>query len=118
MLCYLAVRTGLFFYMTTVKIDCGLGVPTNISAGMKGWDQTGYELCAYVSFRPRIRCLRASANVDRPVHAVHTDFTREDLPHGCIGPEDIAKSILFLASDESKMISGVLLPVDNAWSAT
>jgi NAD(P)-dependent dehydrogenase (short-subunit alcohol dehydrogenase family) len=32
-----------------------------------------------------------------------------------IKTEDIANAILFLASDEAKMINGVCLPVDRAW---
>jgi NAD(P)-dependent dehydrogenase (short-subunit alcohol dehydrogenase family) len=32
-----------------------------------------------------------------------------------IAPEDIANAILFLASDEAKMINGACLPVDRAW---
>jgi NAD(P)-dependent dehydrogenase (short-subunit alcohol dehydrogenase family) len=34
------------------------------------------------------------------------------LPHGWVEPEDISNAILFLASDESRYITGVPLPVD------
>jgi NAD(P)-dependent dehydrogenase (short-subunit alcohol dehydrogenase family) len=34
-----------------------------------------------------------------------------------IAPEDIAEAILWLSGDASKNVSGVILPVDNAWSA-
>jgi NAD(P)-dependent dehydrogenase (short-subunit alcohol dehydrogenase family) len=37
-----------------------------------------------------------------------------DIPD--ITTEDIANAILFLASDEAKMINGACLPVDRAWS--
>ncbi|KAK1907783.1 hypothetical protein P3342_006112 [Pyrenophora teres f. teres] len=33
------------------------------------------------------------------------------------GADDIAQGIVFLASDHAKSMSGVLLPIDNAWSA-
>lgn len=47
---------------------------------------------------------------------MHSDFKVEGLPYGCISPNDVAEGIAFLASDNAMMISGVLLPVDNAWS--
>jgi NAD(P)-dependent dehydrogenase (short-subunit alcohol dehydrogenase family) len=56
------------------------------------------------------------ANVHRPVQKVHTSFKRDDLLYGCVGPDDIARGIAFLASDDAKMINGVLMPIDNAWS--
>ena len=34
------------------------------------------------------------------------------LPHGWVEPEDVSNAILFLASDESRYITGVALPVD------
>jgi NAD(P)-dependent dehydrogenase (short-subunit alcohol dehydrogenase family) len=50
------------------------------------------------------------------VQKLHTKFKREDLPYGCVGPDDIARGIAFLASEDAKMINGVLMPIDNAWS--
>jgi NAD(P)-dependent dehydrogenase (short-subunit alcohol dehydrogenase family) len=50
------------------------------------------------------------ANVHRPVQKVHTSFKRDDLLYGCVGPDDIARGIAFLASDDAKMINGVLMP--------
>lgn len=42
----------------------------------------------------------------------------ENCPMGRIGvPEDIANAALFLASDESSYITGVILPVDGGWTA-
>ena len=32
-------------------------------------------------------------------------------------PEEVADAILFLASDESKFITGITLPVDGGWLA-
>jgi NAD(P)-dependent dehydrogenase (short-subunit alcohol dehydrogenase family) len=55
-------------------------------------------------------------DIVRPVTKLHTSFKRDDLPYGCISPDDIARGIAFLASDDAKMISGALVPIDNAWS--
>ena len=33
-------------------------------------------------------------------------------------PEDIAKMALFLASDEARIITGAIFPVDSGWSAS
>jgi len=32
-------------------------------------------------------------------------------------PEDVAKAILFLASDDASFITGITLPVDGGWLA-
>jgi len=47
-----------------------------------------------------------------PVWEVHRDKEGKS----AITPEDIANSILYLASDLSTKVSGVILPVDKAWS--
>jgi len=41
---------------------------------------------------------------------------RDDLPYGSVGPNDIAQGIAFLASDAARTISGIMMPIDNAWS--
>ena len=46
----------------------------------------------------------------RPVTKLHMPRETTD-----IEPEDVANAILFLGSDESKMINGACLPVDRAW---
>jgi NAD(P)-dependent dehydrogenase (short-subunit alcohol dehydrogenase family) len=33
-------------------------------------------------------------------------------------PDDIANMALFLASDEARIITGAIYPVDSGWSAT
>ncbi|KAF2870763.1 hypothetical protein BDV95DRAFT_629281 [Massariosphaeria phaeospora] len=76
-------------------------VVTNISSSMQmdGFDPAGYAMFA-------------------PVFGLHTDKDEVGQPVPPIGADDVARAISFLASDESKLINGVLLPVDNAWSAT
>jgi enoyl-[acyl-carrier-protein] reductase (NADH) len=51
-------------------------------------------------------------NPRRPVWQVHRDKEGKS----DITPEDIANSILYLASDLSTKVSGAILPVDQAWS--
>lgn len=47
---------------------------------------------------------------------LHVAKDEEGQPKPVIEPNDVARGIAFLASDEAKMISGALLPVDAAWS--
>ncbi|CAN9391493.1 unnamed protein product [Alternaria alternata] len=51
-----------------------------------------------------------------PVQVLCQGLKRDDLPYGSVGPDDIAQGIAFLASDAAKTISGVVMPIDNAWS--
>jgi 3-oxoacyl-[acyl-carrier protein] reductase len=44
------------------------------------------------------------------------DATLADMPLGLIEPEDIANTILFLASDKARMITGQNIPVDAGFS--
>ncbi|KAF7596080.1 hypothetical protein BBP40_003342 [Aspergillus hancockii] len=48
----------------------------------------------------------------KPIHATH-------MPDGkpYILPEQVAQTILFLVSSRSAQVNGILVPVDNAWSA-
>ncbi|CAN9350722.1 unnamed protein product [Alternaria alternata] len=57
----------------------------------------------------------ATKNV-APVQVLCQGLKRDDLPYGSVGPDDIAQGIAFLASDAAKTISGVVMPIDNAWS--
>ncbi|KAF2024109.1 3-hydroxybutyrate dehydrogenase type 2 [Setomelanomma holmii] len=70
-------------------------VATNISTSMirENWDQAAYETLAYV----------------HPSRKHYTTIDRFTV-------RDIARAIAFLASDEAKMINGVMMPVDNGWS--
>ncbi|KAG9195251.1 hypothetical protein G6011_00371 [Alternaria panax] len=74
-------------------------VPTNIHSSMvqENVDQDAMELYS-------------------PVQVLCQGLKRDDLPYGSVGPDDIAQGIAFLASDAAKTISGVMMPIDNAWS--
>ncbi|KAJ7675677.1 hypothetical protein DFH06DRAFT_664619 [Mycena polygramma] len=75
---------------------CPGAVATNIGAGA---DQSKWDM----------QSLGAMA----PVHALQTNPTTYE---GVIAPERVANVLLFLASDLSKDLNGVILPVDNGWS--
>jgi NAD(P)-dependent dehydrogenase (short-subunit alcohol dehydrogenase family) len=56
------------------------------------------------------------ANLYSPVVQMHVSKDAEGNPVPVVGVDDVARGIAFLASDESKMINGALIPIDNAWS--
>jgi len=66
--------------------------------------------------------ISTSVNEDLFDHGAYETVLGVHALHGPIGTlpdiqaSDIANSILFLASDEAKMVNGVSLPVDKAWS--
>jgi NAD(P)-dependent dehydrogenase (short-subunit alcohol dehydrogenase family) len=47
---------------------------------------------------------------------MHLGKSADGQPETVIGTDDVAHGIAYLASEEAKMISGALLPIDNAWS--
>jgi NAD(P)-dependent dehydrogenase (short-subunit alcohol dehydrogenase family) len=51
-----------------------------------------------------------------PVQVLCRGMKRDDLPYGSVGPNDVAEGIAFLASEAAKAVSGILMPIDNAWS--
>jgi NAD(P)-dependent dehydrogenase (short-subunit alcohol dehydrogenase family) len=56
------------------------------------------------------------ADMRSPVVQMHVANDSEGTPVPCIGVDDVARGIAFLASDEAKMINGANIPIDNAWS--
>ncbi|KAI4914230.1 uncharacterized protein J4E92_009644 [Alternaria infectoria] len=59
---------------------------------------------------------QAAMETYNPVQMLCQGLKRDDLPYGSVGPNDIAQGIAFLASDVAKTISGIMMPIDNAWS--
>ncbi|KAF2684232.1 NAD(P)-binding protein [Lentithecium fluviatile CBS 122367] len=51
-----------------------------------------------------------------PVVQLHVGKDEKGQPVTIIEPNDVARGIAFLASDEAKMVNGALLPIDAAWS--
>ena len=47
---------------------------------------------------------------------MHCKLDSSGTPVAHIEAEDVAHGIAFLASEQARMISGVLLPIDTAWS--
>jgi NAD(P)-dependent dehydrogenase (short-subunit alcohol dehydrogenase family) len=43
--------------------------------------------------------------------------TKQPLAQGPASPEDCSDAAVFLCSDEARLITGVVLPVDGGWSA-
>jgi NAD(P)-dependent dehydrogenase (short-subunit alcohol dehydrogenase family) len=71
----------------------------------------------------RVNCICPGA-IDTPMIAPALDlpgvrdYFTSNCPMGRIGkPEEIAYTALFLASDESSYITGVIIPVDGGWTA-
>ncbi|KAF7365060.1 Short-chain dehydrogenase/reductase SDR [Mycena venus] len=75
---------------------CPGAVATNISAGV---DQSKFDMQSYAALSP--------------IHAVQSNFQTGE---GIMKAETIASVLLFLVSDLSKDMNGVVLPVDNGWS--
>ncbi|KAF2450148.1 NAD(P)-binding protein [Karstenula rhodostoma CBS 690.94] len=51
-----------------------------------------------------------------PVVEMHIAKNEKGQPVPIITPDDVAKGIAYLASDEARMVNGALLPIDAAWS--
>ncbi|KAK7182321.1 hypothetical protein DPSP01_002378 [Paraphaeosphaeria sporulosa] len=51
-----------------------------------------------------------------PVVEMHVAKNEKGQPVPVITPNDVAKGIAYLASDEARMVNGALLPIDAAWS--
>jgi len=51
-----------------------------------------------------------------PIVQMHVSKDSEGTPVPYIGVDNVARGIAFLASEESTMINGAMIPIDNAWS--
>jgi NAD(P)-dependent dehydrogenase (short-subunit alcohol dehydrogenase family) len=65
--------------------------------------------------RPRVLLL-AITYLNSPIVQMHVSKDSEGTPVPYIGVDNVARGIAFLASEESTMINGAMIPIDNAWS--
>jgi SDR family mycofactocin-dependent oxidoreductase len=104
---YISAKHGVIGLMRSLAVELGQHhirvnsvLPTNVNTPMFMNEGT------FKMFRPDLENPTAA-----DVEPVAAQFMHV-LPHGWIEPEDVSNAILFLASDESRYITGVPLPVD------
>ena len=104
---YISAKHGVIGLMRTLALELGQHhirvnsvLPTNVNTPMF-MNEGAFEL-----FRPDLENPTAA-----DVEPIVAQFMHV-LPHGWVEPEDVSNAILFLASDESRYITGVALPVD------
>jgi SDR family mycofactocin-dependent oxidoreductase len=104
---YVSAKHGVIGLMRSLAVELGQHhirvnsvLPTNVNTPMFMNDGT------FRMFRPDLENPTAA-----DVEAIAAQFMHV-LPHGWVEPEDVSNAILFLASDESRYITGVPLPID------
>jgi (+)-trans-carveol dehydrogenase len=104
---YVSAKHGIIGLMRSLAVELGQHhirvnsvLPTNVNTPM--FMNEG----AFKMFRPDLESPTAA-----DVEPIISQFMHV-LPHGWVEPEDISNAVLFLASDESRYITGVPLPVD------
>jgi (+)-trans-carveol dehydrogenase len=104
---YISAKHGVIGLMRSLAVELGQHrirvnsvLPTNVNTPMFMNEGT------FKMFRPDLQNPTAA-----DVEPVAAQFMHV-LPHGWIEPEDVSNAVLFLASDESRYITGVPLPVD------
>jgi (+)-trans-carveol dehydrogenase len=104
---YISAKHGVIGLMRSLAVELGQHhirvnsvLPTNVNTPMFMNEGT------FKMFRPDLENPTAA-----DVEPIAAQFMHV-LPHGWIEPEDVSNAVLFLASDESRYITGVPLPVD------
>ncbi len=104
---YVSAKHGVIGLMRSLAVELGQHhirvnsvLPTNVNTPMFMNEGT------FKMFRPDLENPTAA-----DVEPIAAQFMHV-LPHGWVEPEDVSNAILFLASDESRYITGVPLPVD------
>jgi (+)-trans-carveol dehydrogenase len=104
---YVSAKHGVIGLMRSLAVELGQYnirvnsvLPTNVNTPMFMNEGT------YKLFRPDLENPTAA-----DVEPIAAQFMHV-LPHGWVEPEDVSNAILFLASDESRYITGVPLPID------
>jgi NAD(P)-dependent dehydrogenase (short-subunit alcohol dehydrogenase family) len=77
-------------------INVNTGTATNITSSV---DMTKFDMEAYATLKL--------------IQDAHMHGSGTNVP---IAPEEIAQTIIFLASDRANKISGAMVPIDVAWS--
>ncbi len=99
--------------------DSGMNNPPFYGAAKGGLLQLSRYLACHLAPQ-RIRCNAISPG-PFPPPSVEPNFAArlaEKVPMGRLGqPEDLAGAVVFLASDASRYVTGVNLPVDGGWTA-
>lgn len=83
---------------------------------MECFDKEGFNSFLYVSPPNSGPLLDHFADEDSPVVELHVGKNDKGQPVPIITPNDVAKGIAYLASDEARMVNGASLPIDAAWS--
>jgi (+)-trans-carveol dehydrogenase len=104
---YVSAKHGVIGLMRSLAVELGQHhirvnsvLPTNVNTPMFMNEGT------FKLFRPDLENPTAA-----DVEPIAAQFMHV-LPHGWVEPEDVSNAILFLASDESRYITGVPLPID------
>jgi (+)-trans-carveol dehydrogenase len=104
---YVSAKHGVIGLMRSLAVElgqynirCNSVLPTNVNTPMFMNEGT------YKMFRPDLENPTAA-----DVEPIAAQFMHV-LPHGWVEAEDVSNAILFLASDESRYITGVPLPID------
>jgi SDR family mycofactocin-dependent oxidoreductase len=104
---YVSAKHGVIGLMRSLAVElgqyhirCNSVLPTNVNTPMFMNEGT------FKMFRPDLENPTAA-----DVEPIAAQFMHV-LPHGWVEPEDVSNAILFLASDESRYITGVPLPID------
>ncbi|MGY2062803.1 SDR family oxidoreductase, partial [Nocardia gipuzkoensis] len=121
-------RTALDVNLSGVWRTCKAGIPhilgggrggsivlTSSIAGLRGLADVGSATTTEYGVVGLMKSLANELAHHRVrVNTIHPSTPRSThlLPVSCVEPEDIANASLFLASDESRYITGVTLPVD------
>jgi (+)-trans-carveol dehydrogenase len=104
---YISAKHGVIGLMRSLAVELGQHhirvnsvLPTNVNTPM--FMNAG----TFTMFRPDLENPTAA-----DVEPIAAQFMHV-LPHGWVEPEDVSNALLFLASDESRYITGVALPID------